>query len=567
MANPNMLTNEYRLLRRVGRGGMGEVWEAVRIKGSGIVVPCAIKLLHADITETAREHKLFLDEARIATQLDHGRIVKIIDIGTARDGRPFLVMERVDGVDLRGFLEAAKAETGGLLDLDVVVYIIGEVLAGLAYAHGRKEGGADGGIVHSDVTPGNIMVTSSGEVKLTDFGIARFAATAGPMSRAVGTPRYMSPEQLSGDPQRETDIYGLGVVLHELLEGKRFLDGFSPDQFRSRVLMGPPPKLSREGVPAWLDELREWMIATDPKARPRADEARAILVKHCPGFVAAGTQLEAQYARIIGGQRSGVTLLKMDDVGAKFGEEEASGNVELTELLPATSPQPTELLPATGPDPSPGPESVRTTTGPVAEPPSMTRRWLAITGSLALALGLVVIVLLVKILREPAAVDRADVQDTAHLVTTPQPSVPQPSTPEPRLTEPWPTEPRPTEPLAATKPEATVTPEPPAPSEPTEIEKAPDRPKSSPKPALPKIGVLFFVETNQEGQLQIGRKTVAVKNRSAYMELAPGKHRISWQPAGRDDWQLQGEVMLEDISPSRYKVRLADGKVVEVGKL
>jgi serine/threonine protein kinase len=543
---------------------MGEVWEAVRIKGSGIVVPCAIKLLHADITETAREHKLFLDEARIATQLDHGRIVKIIDIGTARDGRPFLVMERVDGVDLRAFVEAAKAESGGLLDLDVVVYIIGEVLAGLAYAHGRKEGGADGGIVHSDVTPGNIMVTSSGEVKLTDFGIARFAATAGPMSRAVGTPRYMSPEQLSGDPQRETDIYGLGVVLHELLEGKRFLDGFSPDQFRSRVLMGPPPKLSREGVPAWLDELRERMIATDPKHRPRADEARAILVKHCPGFVAAGAQLQAQYARIIGGQRSGVTLLKLDDSGSAFGEGDGNDNVELTELLPATSPQPTELLPATGSGPSP--EFVPTTTGPIASAPSMPLRWLAITGSLALALGLVVVVLLVKILREPSVVDRAALQDTAQLVTTPQPTVPPPSTPEPR-----PTEPRPIESVAATKPETTVTPEPPSeppvPSESTEIEKASERPKASPKPALPKIGVLFFVETNQAGQLQIGRKTVAVKNRSAYMELVPGKYRISWQPEGSDDWQLRGEVTLQDISPSRYKVRLADGKVVEVGKL
>jgi hypothetical protein len=204
----------------------------------------------------------------------------------------------------------------------------------------------------------------------------------------------------------------------------------------------------------------------------------------------------------------------------------------------------------------------------------MTRRWLAITGSLALALGLVVIVLLVKILREPAGVDRADLQDTANLVTTPQPTVPQPSAPEPkptepRPTEPRPTEPRPTEPVAATKPETTITPtpEPPAPSEPTEIEKAPERPKASPKPALPKIGVLFFVETNQEGRLQVGRKTVAVKNRSAYMELAPGKHRISWQPAGRDDWQVQGEFTLQDISSGRYKVRLADGKVVEVGKL
>src|SRR5689334_2071142 len=214
----HMITDEYRLLRRIGRGGMGEVWEAARIKDNNVVVPCAIKLLHSDITETARERRLFFDEARIATQLDHSRIVKVIDVGTARNGQPFLVMERVDGIDLRFFLKEAEEQQLTPLDIDIVTYIIGEVLAALDYAHDRTIAGADAGIIHSDVTPGNILISSSGEVKLTDFGIARFAATAGPMSRAIGTPRYMAPEQIVGNPRRETDIYGLGVVLHEMLD-------------------------------------------------------------------------------------------------------------------------------------------------------------------------------------------------------------------------------------------------------------------------------------------------------------------------------------------------------------
>jgi hypothetical protein len=125
------------------------------------------------------------------------------------------------------------------------------------------------------------------------------------------------------------------------------------------------------------------------------------------------------------------------------------------------------------------------------------------------------------------------------------------------------------EPAPTVEPDPAPTPEPVAEApEPTPPAVEPGPARKLKKPAnLPKIGVVFVVETNLEGQLKVGRKLVAVKNRSAYAELAPGNYAISWQPKGQDSWQSQGRVTIDDISPDRYKVRLDAGKVVEVGRL
>jgi serine/threonine protein kinase len=566
-----MLTKEYRLLRRIGRGGMGEVWEAVRVKGAHIVVPCAIKLLHADFTETARERRLFSDEARIATQLDHSCIVKVIDVGETRDGRPFLVMERVDGVDLRSLLVAAGTES--LLEIDVVTYIVDKVLAALAYAHGRMVGGSDAGIVHSDVTPGNILISSSGDVLLTDFGIGRFAAAVGPVTRAVGTLRYMSPEQLSGDPRRETDIYGLGVVLHELLDGKRFLEDVPPNQISSRVLLGPPPLLTRQDVPAWLNELRARMIATDPRARPTANEARAVLAEHCSRYLAAAARLEADYARWIGRRRSGVTQLFAEGEAIEPEPGDDDKNEEIvapTEMLPVTaSRSATEVLPET---------ASRSATSAVAEviasKPSTARPLLIASMLMVLVLGTMVVVLLVQMFREPDDVAGLEVPPELTADERPPREREQTVTPEQAgaAEQALPVA-VPTPVVEPSKPalEPTV----PVPDEPDEtaVEKQPEptqatKSKSSPKPQeLPAVGVVFFVESKLEGRIKAGRKIIEVKNRSGYAELPPGKYEISWQPAGSDDWQVHGKVTIGNISPSRYKVRLDDGKIVEFTKL
>ncbi len=309
------LTDGYQLVRQLGRGGMGEVWAGSRTGPNGVCMTCAIKLLHREMAETPRELQMFFNEARIASQLDHSRIVKVFDVGTADDGAPFIVMEWVDGVNLRAFSAAAQQHGFWPLELDLVTYIVGEILAALEYAHDRTIGGMDAGVIHSDVTPGNIMISSSGEVKLTDFGISRFAANAGPMSRAIGTPRYMSPEQITGHPRRETDIYGLGVVLHELLDGRRYLDGYGPEQFQAQILMGAPPDLVRTNVPPWLDDLRRRMLANRADQRPSARAVRTVLVDNCPRYMAAAEELKNRYyPRLIGRKRSGMTELM--DIGA-----------------------------------------------------------------------------------------------------------------------------------------------------------------------------------------------------------------------------------------------------------
>lgn len=300
-----MRIGDYLVMDKLGRGGMGQVYSAVRFREPNFAMPCAIKLLHREL---ASERSRFFEEARIAAQLDHGRIVKVLDVGEFREC-PYLVMEWVDGVSLRTFVDKLRERGDPLpLDLDLVNHIVGEVLAALEYAHERTIAGLDAGVIHHDVTPGNIMISSSGEIKLTDFGIARFAVRAGPLSRWVGTPRYMAAEQMTGHPCRATDIYSLGVVLHELIDDERYLDGHSPAQFRARVLHGPPPGVERE-VPAWLDSLRQQMLQPVPEDRPTAKQARSSFRGHAGDDQDVVHGLEVIYRRCIGPRRSGYTGL------------------------------------------------------------------------------------------------------------------------------------------------------------------------------------------------------------------------------------------------------------------
>lgn len=198
---------------------MAEVLEAVAVGDHGFERRVAIKRLHAsDSAEATMYGRMFLDEARIAAQLHHANIVAVLDYGVA-DGRPFQVLEHVDGLDVRALCNPH----GRSLPVDLALYICSLVGHALEYAHAEVDArGNSLGIVHRDVTPGNILVAWSGDVKLTDFGIA-FAHERAEQTLAgitKGTPHYMSPEQQLADPvDGRADLFSLGCVLHWMIAG------------------------------------------------------------------------------------------------------------------------------------------------------------------------------------------------------------------------------------------------------------------------------------------------------------------------------------------------------------
>jgi serine/threonine-protein kinase len=207
--------SRYRIVRMIGRGGMAEVFEAVAVGGHGFERRVAIKRLLAD--RAAELGAMFLDEARIASQLHHGAIVGVVDYGEA-DGVPFQVLELVDGLDVSRLIRL-----GDTPPLEVALHICTEIAHALAYAHDAVDArGLPLGIVHRDIKPSNLLVSWSGDVRLGDFGVAlaaeRSYQTRGGVAR--GTPLYMAPEQaIRAAVDGRADVFALGCVLHELAAG------------------------------------------------------------------------------------------------------------------------------------------------------------------------------------------------------------------------------------------------------------------------------------------------------------------------------------------------------------
>ncbi|MEJ1961405.1 MAG: serine/threonine-protein kinase [Gammaproteobacteria bacterium] len=225
----------WRLLHLIGRGGAGEVYLAVRADGA-FQQKAAIKVLHRGaVAETTR----FKVEREILARLEHPGIARLLDGGVHADGRPYMVMEYVEGVSLTEFCDA------GSLDLDSRLKLFIEVCDVVALAHRNF-------VVHRDLKPRNILITQDGRVKLLDFGVAKLLdAVAGPAAEKTSaplTPDYAAPEQLTGQPiTTATDVYALGVVLFELLTSRKpFHNTAMPVAHAVRsVLQEVPPAPSR----------------------------------------------------------------------------------------------------------------------------------------------------------------------------------------------------------------------------------------------------------------------------------------------------------------------------------
>jgi serine/threonine-protein kinase len=215
----------YRVTRRVGAGGMAEVFEGVALGSAGFSRRVAIKRMRPEAAAdgSGAFGRMFLDEARIASQLHHANIASVLDYGVA-DGAPFQVLEFVDGVDA-GRLYDLSLEAGAPLPAALALAICTDIAHALDHAHrAASPSGGPLGIVHRDVKPGNILVSWSGDVKLVDFGIAfanagvRLESTSAGLTK--GTLLYMAPEQIMrGAVDGRTDLFALGCVLHALVTG------------------------------------------------------------------------------------------------------------------------------------------------------------------------------------------------------------------------------------------------------------------------------------------------------------------------------------------------------------
>jgi serine/threonine-protein kinase len=261
---------QYDLLRPIGRGGMGEVFLASARGAHGFTKTVAVKRIRAELSKNEEFVRRFVMEAKLAVSVSHANIVQVFDLGYAA-GELFIAMEYVDGTDL-GRVLSTLSKRQERAPVAYALYLIIEALKGLAYAHGSSDGtGRTRAIVHCDISPSNLLVSYAGEVKVTDFGVARVAAQGGvapPNGQIEGKPSYMPPEALQGAPPGpRVDVFAMGLVLHELLLGRR-LGSPLPVELEPLTVMRPE-------VPASLERAIAAATASDPRERP-ADAAEML---------------------------------------------------------------------------------------------------------------------------------------------------------------------------------------------------------------------------------------------------------------------------------------------------
>ncbi len=263
---------QYEILERIASGGMAELFRARRSGVEGFQKIVAIKKILPHIAGDEEFVTMFADEAKLAAQLNHPNIVHIFDLGKIEAGGYFIAMEHVEGRDLRSILHLGR-ETGLKLPVPLAVAIAAKVAAALDYAHRRRgDDGEDLNIVHRDVSPPNILVSTDGDIKLCDFGIAKAASKVSRTESGAlkGKVPYMSPEQAWGRPvDHRSDIYSLGAVLFEMLTGRKLFRGDSELNVLEKVRAGDvvPPSSLNPDLPAGLEAAVLKALAREPDER------------------------------------------------------------------------------------------------------------------------------------------------------------------------------------------------------------------------------------------------------------------------------------------------------------
>lgn len=260
---------EYHLVEQIAVGGMAEVWRARSYGLAGFEKTLVVKKILDDLAKDEEFVRLFIDEARIAVLLQHHNIVQVFDLGTA-EGTLYMAMEYVQGTDLSKLVQ--RVQDREAFPIALALFIASEVLKALRFAHGKRDDeGKPMNIVHCDMSPHNVLISHAGEVKITDFGIARAAFQLDSLHDTVrGKYAYMSPEQIENrEIDHRSDLFSLGTVLWELLTGKRLFKGRTKDETLQRVKRAevPSPRLYRPQVSEELEAIVLKALARRPSQR------------------------------------------------------------------------------------------------------------------------------------------------------------------------------------------------------------------------------------------------------------------------------------------------------------
>ncbi|HVK84482.1 MAG TPA: serine/threonine-protein kinase [Kofleriaceae bacterium] len=267
------MRDRYTITERLDHGGMAEVFRGVAESMEGFKKNVAIKRILPNLTKNQKFVSMFLDEARLSLHLQHANIVQVFDISKTPDNAYFLVMEFVDGCNLKGLVERHK-QKGKRLEIPHTIYMMMEACKALNYAHNLEspETNEPLNIVHRDVSPPNILLSKNGEVKLVDFGLAKANTQLEQTDQGVvkGKFSYLAPEAASGNPvDHRADVFAIGIILWELLTGRRLFFGDTDYQTVELVRNAKIPSIAalNPEVEAELEQVVRKALARDPDDR------------------------------------------------------------------------------------------------------------------------------------------------------------------------------------------------------------------------------------------------------------------------------------------------------------
>jgi serine/threonine protein kinase len=297
--------DRYVVLEHLSEGGMGAIYVGKKMGAGGFEMEVVLKQLLPEFTQQEEFIDLFLREAKLSATLDHANIVHTIDLVTAGN-EYFIVMEYLPGGDLRTLLKKAKRR-GHRFSPKAAIYISREVLSALSYAHSKRDfTGNPLRLIHRDVSPSNILLSYNGEVKLTDFGIAKAATHTSLFYKVKGKIGYMSPEQAKSEPlDHRSDLYSLAVCMYEILTGERLFVHAGLTTPADEIYSQPVPQISRKvpGLTPDLDAIMLKALALSPTSRfQTAGELQEALMRcaHRNGLLVSATDLAVELREVCG---------------------------------------------------------------------------------------------------------------------------------------------------------------------------------------------------------------------------------------------------------------------------